>query len=484
MSENELRLWCEELISKFRQKYSSLTDEEKNNVLFVDNLNSPLQLHVFWFQNETSNIDLQLFFFTHSENFEDLYINIYPPIDFSESAKKVSEILKEDIYNEDIDPYDKNFEANLKYSEYIENEICNAFINFKNSLQIWLYRKNRSPLFISSSMSYTSPGFTWTIYGSVLNMTVERMLDNIFKKLKSVNIEKDFNQTKEIKNIKQGYGCHVYPPIWLGMKPRLTLKDKLIGTRFQKFIVDSIYTSYKKRAIIIEKDGFIAIEEQNRKMALKLLNEIMAIAQLYGFDFHLIRDMDLGDLSMDLGNHTIPSLQISGKTKRTEIYDERWKDLSEIYIWARNQISSVDFKKIIQEAEKLIKNDEISNNLNLLLGAYTHYYNNEFSMSYIMCWTLIEKKLVSSYKEVISQVIKDPIQKKRLVNKKFRIIDDKIELLRIMGAISNEEYFQYMKFKKIRNRIIHKGKGAIEKETKELLDFSRRLTKDFLNINR
>ena len=73
---------------------------------------------------------------------------------------------------------------------------------------------------------------------------------------------------------------------------------------------------------------------------------------------------------------------------------------------------------------------------------------------------------------------------RRLVNKKFRIIDDKIELLRIMGAISNEEYFQYMKFKKIRNRIIHKGKGAIEKETKELLDFSRRLTKDFLNINR
>ena len=484
MSENELRFWCEDLISKFKQKYSSLTDEEKNKVLFVDNLNSPLQLHVFWFQNKTSNIDLQLFFFTHSKNFEDLYIKIYPPIAFSESANKVSEILKEDIFNENIDPYDNKFEANLKYSEYIENKIINAFINFKNSLQIWLYRKNKSPLSISSSTSSSSPGFTWTIYGSVLNMTVESMLENIFNKLKSVNIKKDTNQTKEIKNIKQGYGCHVYPPIWLGVRPRLTLKDKLIGTRFQQFIVDSIYTSYKKRAIIIEKDGFIAIEEHNRKMALRLLNEIMAIAQLYVFNFHLIRDMDLGDLKMDLGNYTIPSFQISGKTKRTEIYDERWKNLSEIYIWERNQISSDDFKKIIQEAEKLIKNDEISNNLNLLLGAYTHYYNNEFSMSYIMCWTLIEKKLVSSYKEVISQVIKDPIQKKRLLNKKFRIIDDKIELIRIMGVISNEEYSQYMKFKKIRNRIIHEGEGAIEKETKELLDFSRILTKDVMNINR
>ncbi len=477
MSQNELRLWCEELISKFRQKYSSLTDEEKNKVLFVDNFNSPLQLYVFWFQNDISNIDLQLFFFTHSENFEDLFIKINPPIEFSESANKISDILKEDIYNE-------NIEANLKYSEYIENKIINAFINFKNSMQIWLYRKNKFPLSISSSMTSHSPGITWTIYGSVLNMTVERMLENIFKNSKPVNINKPTNQTKEINNIKQGYGCLIYPPIWLGMKPRLTLKDKLIGTRFQQFIVDSIYTSYKKRAIIIEKDGFIAIEEQNRKMALTLLNEIMAIAQLYGFDFHLIRDMDLGALKMDLDNHTIPSLQISGKTKRTDIYDERWKKLSEIYIWERDQISSDDFKKIIQEAEKLIKNDEISNNLNLLLGAYTHYYNNEFSMSYIMCWTLIEKKLISSYKEVISQVIKDPIQKKRLVNKKFRIIDDKIELLRIMGTISNEEYSEYMKFKKIRNRIIHEGDGAIEKEAKELLDFSRILTKDFLNINR
>jgi len=370
--------------------------------------------------------------------------------------------------------------AGIRFGELVSNGLVinNTIYDSNNGIFTdWLstgLNISRNYIFNNSGAGiYLSHSFNNEISENII---LTNDMGIIFNKLKSVNIKKDTNQTKEIKNIKQGYGCHIYPPIWLGIKPRLTLKDKLIGTRFQQFIVDSIYTSYKKRAIIIEKDGFIAIEEQNRKMALTLLNEIMAIAQLYGFDFHLIRDMDLGALKMDLDNHTIPSLQISGKTKRTDIYAERWKYLSEIYIWERHQISSHDFKKIIQEAEKLIKNDEISNNLNLLLGAYTHYYNNEFSMSYIMCWTLVEKKLVSSYKEVISQVIKDPTQKKRLTNKKFRIIDDKIELLRIIGAISNEEYSEYMKFKKIRNRIIHKGEGAIRKEAKELLDFSRILT--------
>ncbi len=479
MSEIELRLWLVELINKCREKSSKFSNKEKPRLIFIENFESPLQIIAFWFQNIISNIDLQIFFFTHSDKFEDLYIELSPPIQFSDSANRVSEILTKDIFDE-IHP-DYMRERHIKYSKYIENAICNAFGNFKNSLQNLLYRTNEVPFLLSSSYSSQSPGSIWTIYGNVLNMTVESMLEKIFKKSKS---DKNRTKVKKIKNIKQGYGSHIFPPIWLGLNPKLTLEDKLMGTRFQNFLGENSCFIFKNRLIIVETDGFIAIEEQDKKLALKLLNEVMAMAYLLGFDFHLIRNMDLWDLKMNLDKQTIVSLQISGKTKRTEIYDERWKDLSEFYLLSRDQISSEDFKIIIRNAENIIINDEISTILNLLLGAFTHYCNNEFSMSFIMCWSLIEKIIISLYKESINKVVKDSRQIKKLEKKKFRMIDDKIEVLSLMETISSYDYFQYLKFKKIRNRIIHEGEETTDQAVRELLDFSKILINTSLKIER
>lgn len=398
----------------------------------------------------------------------------------------MEEILKEKKWNRIVPLKVTDWSPNtkLKYSDTIENLFSDVFNNFKREFSYWLFRENNSPSYISSQYLQTLECFTWICPGDITQLDYKKNVSNTIKHIKDRAKIKPDKKTLVQEAYIAGYGTYFYPPIWLESKPKLNLKDKILGSRLNIKSHLPLNLKYKGRILIIEKDGFIGIGEEDKDMALMFLNEIMAISLLYGYNFHYIRENEIGPLNINPETARFQSTQLQGPNKRTDLSDHRWKDLTDIRIIHRTVISKDKLVEIIRISEELIKYDEVSNLITILLGATTHFFNREFSMSFLMSWTLIEKKIVAEYHKIIEDQIDMKKQVDKLRNGKFKTIDDKLEILRIIGNLNNEEYENFMFLKKRRNQIVHEGARTDEKDAKKSLDLSIEIIKEIINFNK
>jgi len=103
-------------------------------------------------------------------------------------------------------------------------------------------------------------------------------------------------------------------------------------------------------------------------------------------------------------------------------------------------------------------------------------------MAFLMSWTLIEKKIEAEYHLLVKEQIEDKNQEEKLKHRKFKTIDDKIEVIRLAGYLDNKDYEIYIELKKIRNRIIHQGIRTDEIEAKKCIDLSIKIVREELNL--
>jgi len=77
---NDLEAWFRQLITTFREEASKLTPDQRTKISNLDDLSSPCQVDVFWFQNEQFKLDFQLLIYQHFKDRSDLEICIHGPI--------------------------------------------------------------------------------------------------------------------------------------------------------------------------------------------------------------------------------------------------------------------------------------------------------------------------------------------------------------------------------------------------------------------
>ena len=482
----KVKEWLKNLVSDYREKINNLNKDEKKHIDFLSNFDPPIQINDFWFHNSAFNIDLHIILFTKWKEAEDMGIFLYGPIEFSKCIEGIEEILKDEKWNRVV-PSKVTYwppETTLKYRDTIENLFYNTFNNFKREFSYWLFRENNLPSYISSQYLQTLECFTWICPGDITQLDYKKNVSNTIKHAKDRVKSKPVKKTNDRLEYLEGYGTYLYPPIWLEGTPTLSLKDKILGSRLNVKKSDSLTLSYKGRILIIEKDGFIGIGEKDKDTALTLLNEIMAVSLLYDYDFHYVRENEIGPLSINPETQSFQSTQLSGPNRRTDLFDHRWKDLADLKVIYRTEIPKEDLISIIRKAENLLTSEVKSNFIIMLLGATTHFYNREFSMSFLMSWTLIEKKIVAEYHKIIDDQIDMKKQVEKLRNGKFKTIDDKLEILRITRNLNNEEYENFMFLKKKRNRIVHEGATTDKLDAERSLDLSIEIIKEILNFNK
>ena len=494
MSAEELRNWFKNLIFHFREEYGKLDENEKRFVDSLSNLNPPLQVHAFWFHNSALNVDLHIILFTKWEETDDAEINIYGPIEFSKCVDQMEIILSDTKWEKEVPSKHTYWPpgTKLKYKDTIKNLFINSFNNFKREFKYWLFRETNLPSYINKYSLQTWECFTWICPGDIIKLDstsdVEHTIKHAKDKAKLMSINEDTSSKKttriipsKIETIK-GYGTYFFPPVWLDKQPQLNLKEKIFGTRLKSKNGDILEAKYKDRIVIIEKDGFIGISEENKDDALNLLNEIMAMSQFYDYPFQYIREHDVGNIEINPETLKIQSISLHGPNKRLDLFDERWGDLSQIPLYGRIELPKEDIEKIIDQANKLIINDELSNLLSIYLGTATHFDNREFSMAFLMSWTLIEKKIEEEYLKVIKDQINDIKRKNKLESRKFQTIDDKIEILRLIDYLNKDQYDKFMELKGIRNRIIHRGEKVKKEEAEVCLELSTIIIKELIGF--
>jgi len=453
-----LREWLRELISLFREELEKLSPEEQKVVSStLEDLSEPCQILVIWAKKP----EFQIVLITHLEGLKDRIIEIYGPIESSKLIEYIeNKVLKSRLIK-------------LAGRDHIENFLASALRQIQR-----LYDPLREPLkpFIDGK-SRIGPSLPyvvgWIVIGNLQNFSVEKVVNNIIQSIKS-HPKKPSPPPKKEKSILEGFGTYVYPPIWVGEAPKpRSFREKVIDPSFRIYKMKRVITeTYKNRPLVVSKDGYIAIGENNKWKAQELLNEIMSVLLLRDIPVNMIREIDLGEVKL---KETGGMFSWSPLSSRALLYDPFADRLVSM---RRVPISEENIRKAIKLAELLTSDKRIKTLLLLYLEAYTHFQNTEYKQSLIMGWVILEdfyiKDLWTSH---ISKITSD---EHRLSKLESWTIDQRLETLNISHVLTDKEFALLMSIKGARNEVVHEGGTPSREVVEECLKFVSRVIQEYI----
>ncbi|MBZ2164477.1 hypothetical protein [Methanobacterium spitsbergense] len=378
-----------------------------------------------------------------------------------------------------------------KYSDEIKIILINGIETFKNYIQN-LHSKRKKTNSTIIKMRIGPDAFGWVHLGKIQEIKPENEVFNIISQVKlrkKQKLIKPINENREKKFI-QGYGTFFYPPIWIGDQfPNPSLSDILSRKPLVKFTKTIQDINYKNKILIIKSDGFVAIEETDRKKATKKLNEIMAIALLFDIPVSIINESELGEVKIDPDDRKIGSQSMPINSMRTSLVNAQW-NIPVNMEFNRIKISKNKIYKLFGTIDK-ITNDEIFKDfLIFYLESYTYFMNYLYSQSFIISWLIVERYLSIKWKEkIIDNIVENDKQNKNRKNdlknpgrwSAYYII----ETLRLLGIIkTDDEYKIFMNLKRKRDKIVHEGQECSKKESEKCLNLAKRILNEQIENNK
>ena len=445
-SKEKLREAIVSLISNFREEMEKLTQEEQmaaSRTLY--DFSKPCQFMVIWAEEP----EFQIVLITHLTQLEDKYIEIYGPIENSKLIEYIeNEVMKspmiEFLGKEDVEDF---LISALNYIQQLYNPI-------RGFPKPSIYYK---ALLISPEYAVG-----WLIVGNLLDLDLGKIVKNEVREITSMTKPPQIPQ-QEVPPFLEGFGTYIYPPLWIGERPK-SFREKIWPLLLLSYSLKNVITdNYKKRPIIITRDGYIAIGEKDKTKAQELINEIMSVMLLRGFDVHAVREIDLGEATFT--ERGIESFSWNPLRTPPFYADRLFPTAPTINRTADEE----KIKNILRLAELLTKDDRIKTLLSLYLETHTYFENMEFKQALMMGWIILEEYYIKDL--WLSLISKATTDNNRLSKLGSWNIDHQIEALNLSGELSKEEYNLLMEIKEARNKVVHEGKSPpkeIVEKCKEL----------------
>jgi hypothetical protein len=472
---NNVREWLLKLIECFRKEYDKLNDTEKLQVSNTSDYRQPCQIEVFWLDEP---IEYQIIVLTHDNERKDKEIIINGPYKGYEFLDNIEKIMQESRWIKAIpkdSPYRGAESGTVKYSDIFTNILYNCLNTIKNSV----FLKIKSGY--ESGMMLASKGWCWYVVGNISELDYSKIINESINEAKTRDRAIREKPQEKQPNIQQapqlkGYGTFFYPPIWVGKIPEKTFRQKISGdySRFPSKVFDSIFNGKK---IIVNCDGFLGVETENKEHAIRVLNTIFGTAFIFGNNCFTVRESEIAEIDIEPNTLTIFSTTMRMSSLRTLLMD--WFRPT-IIQRERNEVSEDKIKEIITKAEKISQNEDLTEQLIFLLDGYTHYNNSEYSQSFIINWLVIEKFLFKLWENLLKYKQITGKRKDKLTNTILWGTDYILESLNINGKIDNDTYNSLIELKSKRNNFVHKAK-LIDKPTSEkLLNITLNIVKNNL----
>ena len=451
--------WLKQLITKFREKFQALDTSLQKQINTLENLSAPIQVEVLWVVKDEKNF--QLLVFTHDIELEDLYIKIHGPYSITEEISDIEHFIYQDRFKGSI-------------SRVLEDHFLNA------AKYIEKYRETAIPG-ESSLGQKGQQGFLWIWYGLSQGSNENIIINNIFKDKSEEFPEMNahFKQFRDdIKNSIESFGVCIYPPIWVGEVPKVLLEDKLKGEVFQllqKFIKIEFNRLYKGRILIITNDGYIAIGEPKRELALNFFNEILSIILLNNIGVFSVKEFDIAHTYIHKERKQLIQPGFTGRS--IEIFNRRLKPVSRDFKRNRLIFTKEEFSSILSSSEKITQDEKNSLLLRILLDSFTHLRNGEYSQSFILSWTIIEQFIEFQLEKLMTDRKLTRKRKKKLYR---QTIDNKLEILDFSNFLADKDYSEIMELKKLRNKFMHRLVVIIKEDAKRSFYLSKTLIQNLL----
>jgi hypothetical protein len=430
----KLQNWLAELVCLFREELEKLSPEEqKATSLSLEDLSEPCQFLVIWAKGP----EFQIVFISHSSSLEDKRIEIHGPIE----NHKLIEFIEREVLKSPI--------VEIIGKEKVEEWLASALISIVNYYHP-LAGPHKPFIYGKSRISNTPYVASWIVIGNLQSLNSKEIAMDCIRNIKSLVRGPPPTPPRQERIILEGFGTYIYPPIWIGEIPQpKSLREKVTGVPFWDAAGQRVITeTYKKRPIIVQRDGYIAIGETDKWKAQELLNEIMSVLLLRGVPSNVVREADLSEVKI---TETGVSYSWSPLSSRALLYQYPVYHPPLVQL-----VSEEDMRKVIKLAELLTADDKIKTLLLLYLEAFTYFQNTEYKQSLIMGWVILEDFYI---KDLWSQCIsKTTSNEKRLSKLASWTVDERLEALNISHTLTDEEFSSLMQIKDIRNEVVHEGK--------------------------
>lgn len=467
----KMETWFRQLIDTFRDEVSKLTPDERTRISNLDDLSSPCQVDVFWFQNKQFTLDFQLIIYEHFNDREDLEINIHGPIPFYKAVDELDRILSYEKWNQELATDEHYFieDGNRTLRRILEGEFLSALEELRRYTLNLAFTESAQPVMISRKMYVTKESFAWFIWGDISLKKPEQIVNDIVGKSIAKAPQpspKPDTANRVPKSDLKGYGTYFYPPIWIGEIPKRSFKEKAQRQFFPK-PREHFTAKYKGFLTIIQQDGLLAIVNESKIEALDMLNEIMSVALVLGLSCFAIREPEVGEIKIDGETMAIKGSTMSLVSDRTRQVNQFGEpSYMSMMMPTTFLLSKEDILDLLNRAGRITRDVEIKKSLLFLLESYTHLLSSEYPQCFVMGWTVVERYIASIWDAFLKDKSITGKRRQKLRQGMVWTTDDIVESLNLAEAIDSQSYSSLMSLKDKRNKILHRG----EKATKDDAD--------------
>lgn len=464
-----LKTWYENFIDYFRAEYEKLSWEEKTGINNTNNYLQPCQIEIFWIREP----DQQFILLSNFKDRMDKEVIVNGPFYPKEFYEKIRSVLYSPRWqkkNESLDSVLMEYHNRDIYAEELAVQLHQFVEGFKNSLvgfgaiggggAIWnMWQEN----------------YAGNKADSDYKTEVEHIIKGIKAEAKRRSEEKrtPSQQQKTANKEPDGYGVHLYPPVIIGERSKLSIEQLLFGNTYDLSHSEKVLDSrIGNHIVIVNKNGYFFVESKNPTNSLRILNLVMAVGVLHDLPLFAVRENDLSSGWYDVTRQFITRRSWNPQSMRSFLFMESFQPESAL-INKKLKVPVEKMKEIISEADVILRSEKLVEELRLFIESYTHLQNSEYAQSFIMSWSVIERHYSEIWRQKLNQKDLDHERSGKLTNPNQWSIDYIIEVLNLNDEVDDNEYELLMELKSKRNKFYHRGKQVNKDDAERGLAISR-----------
>ena len=466
---DRLKQWYLDYIDYFREKFSNLTDEEQKCVSNSKNFLPPCQIELFWLDNPSSQLIIQ----SNIRDEKDREIRVHGPYRSGEFLGKVGPILNEDRLQNRIEREPHPYNERETYAE----EYAAALHGFIEGCKNALFQPRSDGGY--SYGFYLAPDIWFQAFsGNIGNLDYKKEVEQAITQIKDAARRKNteiFSPPVATNRPFNGYGAHLYPPIIVGKKTKPTLEMMLLHGNASHFSFDEkvLETKIDGKIVVINDNGYVFVQGDNKSECLKLLNLVMVLGHFHDLALFAVKEHELSQASLD-EKHNITSMQWNPESIRSLLFYEKFGG-HRSYRINKIEVPREKLEGILNDVKFLIDSEKLSEELRLFGEANTHLANTEWSQSFIMSWSIIERHYSDLWRKKLDHKDVDGERLGKLTSSAQWSIDSILEVLNLNGEVDDENCDLLMELKKKRNRFYHRGKKVSKEDSERCLAYARKI---------
>jgi len=468
---SDIEEWLRAFLAEWRRQYKTLPEEARSEMQTINNFLPPCQMLFIDFRE----YNFQHLIVTRHDERPDCKISVFGPVPLHEAVDMFGSILEDPKWDRRLtEGEEESWPGEPKsFREVLEGHFLGLYHRLR-SAPFW---KKPTSTFVGACMVLTEDSFIWYIRGDLTELDPAeeaRKLVESARRRPEVARPPQGEPSSPTRRSIRGYGAYFYPPVWIGEPPERSFREKAFGAYSPAKKV--FHTEYKGRVLVVNSNGYIVIGEEDKRKAIRMLNEIFAACLLSDLPFVAVRDMDVAEAGINAADMTLGSWGSGDSPLRDLLFQQEHGLLRGPFLTVLPERQTMDEKEVdrlIESAEEWTGDPEVADFLVLLLESHTCLENYENRQSFLMSWMIIERHIFWLWMRTLEEEQIARKRRSKLTNPTYMTTDLMLEVLNIAGRLSAEQYSTLMELKNRRNDVIHKGKNISRDEAEKAFQNAR-----------